>query len=52
MANTYVYVIECENNKYYVDIYYNSIILQQGPEQEIIKQNIIKYEIRRLLFRS
>ncbi len=44
MTLTYVYVIECENNKYYVDIYYSDRILQHGPEQEIIKQNIIKYE--------
>ena len=41
----YIYVIECENNKYYVDIYYSDKILQNGGlEQEIIKQNIIKYE--------
>jgi hypothetical protein len=39
----YIYIIECENIKFYIDSYYSDKILLE-PEEAIIKQNIIKFE--------
>lgn len=41
--HSYTFVIQCENNKYYIGIYNTNIVLQPS-EQEPIKNNIIKDE--------